>query len=112
TTSLAVIREGVRQTIAVKLTQRPLPESSQRRIAQGSDARPASVREQGPLGVTVRDLDRATAMRQSIPDPMQGVVVVDVDPAGPARLARLRPGHLILEFNRRPVTSAAAFQRA
>ena len=34
---------------------------------------------------------------------MQGVVVVDVDPAGPARLARLRPGQLILEINRRPV---------
>jgi serine protease Do len=110
TTSLDVMREGIRQTIVVKLTERPLPGSSQRRIV--SDARPASVRDQGPLGLTVRDLDRATAMRQSIPDTMQGVVVVDVDPAGPARLARLRPGHLILEINRRPVTSAAAFQRA
>jgi serine protease Do len=50
-------------------------------------------------------------MRQSLPDTLQGVVVVDVDPAGPGRLARLRPGHLILEINRRPVTSAEAFQR-
>ena len=112
TTSLGVIREGVRQTIVVKLTERPLPESSQRRLTSASDARPASARDQGPLGLTVRDLDRATAMRQSIPDTIQGVVVVDVDPAGPGRLARLRPGHLILEINRRPVTSAAAFQRA
>ena len=112
TTSLGVVRDGVRQKIVVKLTERPLPESSHRRALQGSDARPASTRDQGLLGLSVRDLDRAMAMRQSLPDTLQGVVVVDVDPAGPARLARLRPGHLILEFNRRPVTSAAEFERA
>jgi serine protease Do len=111
TTTLGVQRDGAPQKVVVKLTERPLPESS-RRVAPGSDARPASTRDQGPLGLTVRDLDRATAMRQSLPDTMQGVVVVDVDPAGPARLARLRPGHLILEINRRPVTSAGAFQHA
>jgi serine protease Do len=107
---LAWSETGVRQKVVVKLTERPLPESTQRRVAPGSDVRPASARDQGPLGLTVRDLDRATAMRQSLPDTLQGVVVVDVDPAGPARLARLRPGHLILEINRRPVTSAGAFQ--
>jgi len=112
TTTLGVVRDGVRQRVVVKLTERPLPESTQRRVATGSDARPASTRDQGPLGLTVRDLDRATAMRQSLPETLQGVVVVDVDPAGPARLARLRPGHLILEINRRPVTSAGAFQHA
>ena len=112
TTTLGVVRDGVRQKVVVKLTERPLPESTQRRVAPGSDARQASTRDQGPLGLIVRDLDRATAMRQSLPDTLQGVVVVDVDPAGPARLARLRPGHLILEINRRPVMSAGAFQQA
>jgi serine protease Do len=112
TTSLGVVRDGARQKIVVKLTERPLPESSQRRVLASSDARPASARDQGPLGLSVRDIDRAMAMRQSIPDTLHGVVVVDVDPAGPGRLARLRPGHLILEINRRPVTSAAEFQRA
>ncbi len=34
----------------------------------------------------------------------------DVDPAGPARLARLRAGQLILEINRTRVASAAAYQ--
>ena len=112
TTNLGVIRESGRHTVVVKLTERPLPESAGQRAIRSSDARPASTQDLGPLGLRVRDLDRATAMRQSIPDSMQGVVVVDVDPAGPARLVRLRPGHLILEVNRRPVTSVAAFQSA
>jgi S1-C subfamily serine protease len=32
-----------------------------------------------------------------------------VDPAGPARLARIRAGHVVLEVNRRRVTSAEEF---
>jgi len=37
-------------------------------------------------------------------------MVVDVDPAGPARLARIRQGQLILEINRTRVVSAAGYQ--
>ncbi len=112
TSTLDVIRDNGRRTIVVKLTERPLPDSTRHRQERTGDARPAAARELGPLGFTVRDLDRTTAMRQSLPSLLQGVVVVDVDPAGPGRLARLRPGHIILEINRRPVTTAAEFQRA
>jgi S1-C subfamily serine protease len=66
----------------------------------------------GPLGLAARTLDRVTAMRQGIPDAIQGVIVTEVDPAGSARLARVRPGHVILEVNRRPVDSIEAFQAA
>src|SRR6185503_2013035 len=51
TTTLGVVRDGVRQKVVVKLTERPLPESTQRRVATGSDVRPASARDQGPLGL-------------------------------------------------------------
>jgi serine protease Do len=50
--------------------------------------------------------------RQRLPDTIQGLIVVDVDPAGPARLARIRPGLVILEINRRRITSMADFQAA
>lgn len=109
TSSLTIIRDATRRTVVVKLTERPLPDNARPRSARG-DARPASARDHGPLGLTVRDLDRATAMRQLMPEGLQGVMVVDVDAAGPGRLARLRPGHVILEFNRRPVPTASMFQ--
>ncbi len=109
---LRLIRDGHDQILIVKLAERPVRDRQDR--AEPSSPAPERNRsdpDATPLGLTVRDLDRATAMRQSLPDTLQGVVVVDVDPAGPARLARLRPGHLILEINRRPVTSASAFQQ-
>jgi serine protease Do len=104
-----VVREGGRQRVTVKLTERPVPASAQGRMRK-SDARQAAGREQGPLGLTVRDLDPASAFRKALPEAIIGVMVVDVDPAGPARLARVRTGQVILEVNRRPTPTAAAFQ--
>jgi S1-C subfamily serine protease len=62
--------------------------------------------------MTVRDIDSASALRKVLPEGLRGVVVVDVDPAGPARLARLRPGQVVLEVNRRTVTTMASFEAA
>jgi len=60
--------------------------------------------------MTVRDIDDASPLRKNLPDGMRGVVVVEVDPAGPARLARVRPGHVVLEVNRRGIGSMAGFE--
>jgi serine protease Do len=108
-TTLEVVRENGRQSMTVKLTERPVPASAQGRMRK-SDARQATGREQGPLGLTVRDLDPASPFRKALPESIVGVVVVDVDPAGPARLAHVRPGQVILEVNRHPTQTAAAFQ--
>jgi serine protease Do len=110
-TSLEVLRGEERRSVSVKLTERPIPAASQGR-ARRAEARPASGRDQGPLGLTVRELDAASALRRALPDSIQGVVVVDVDAAGPARLARVRPGQIVLELNRRPTRTVAAFQAA
>lgn len=109
TTTLGLLRDGARRAVTVKLTERPLPESTRQATTATDDARPAASRGLGPLGLNVRELDRATAMRQGIPANLLGVVVTDVDPAGPARLVRVRPGQLILEVNRKPLSSVAAF---
>lgn len=111
TVKLGVMRDTERRGLQVKLTERPLPESARPRQAP-SDVRPASGPDFAPLGLTVRDLDRATRMRLQLPDTIAGVVVADVDSAGPARLARIRTGHVILELNRRRISSAAEFRAA
>ena len=103
--ALEVWRDGDARTMSVKLTERPLAETARSRTTRLQNVRPVAAREQGPLGLTVRDLDRATIMRQGLPETIEGVIVMDVDPAGPARLARLRTGHIVLEINRRRVTT-------
>ncbi len=106
---LGLVRDAEVRSLNVKLTERPVRETRGQGSAAESDARPAASREHGLLGLTVRDLDPTIVARQQIPDTLQGVMVVDVDPAGPARLARLRPGQVILEINRTRVISAASF---
>ncbi len=109
-TTLDVWRDGATRSLEVKLTERPPAETARGRTGRGNrQVQPATGREQGLLGFTVRDLDPAIIARQNLPAGIEGVQVVDVDPAGPARLARVRTGHIVLEVNRRRVTSAAEF---
>jgi len=110
-THLRIQRGSERHALQVKLTERPIPASAAGRL-RSTDARQAAAREQGPLGLTVRELDASSALRRAIPETVQGVVVVGVDAAGPARLARLRPGQVVLEVNRLPTLTVAAFQAA
>ena len=108
--TLDVWRDGVGRQVAVKLTERPLPQSTRARTQISREVRPAASSEMGPLGISVKDLDAATMTRQQIPSNMQGVLIVDVDSAGPARLARIRAGHVLLEINRHRVATVAEYQ--
>lgn len=107
---LDVWRDAATFTATVKLTERPLPPTVRAASVPGG-VRPVLSPEQGPLGVTVRELDAATITRFALPDTLKGVQVLDVDTAGPARQARVRRGHIIIELNRQKVTSVADFQR-
>jgi serine protease Do len=105
-------RDGTTRDVQVKLRDRPLPEAVRRRTPAGAglaESRPAPG-DRAPLGLAVRELDRATMERLRIPDSVQGVLVTEVDPAGPARLTGIRTNQILLEINRRPVTSVAAYR--
>ncbi|HEY7474943.1 MAG TPA: trypsin-like peptidase domain-containing protein [Vicinamibacterales bacterium] len=107
---LEIWRDGGGRQVSVKLTERPLPQSARPRSQVAQQVRSAAGQDMGPLGISVKDLDAATMARQGIPSSLQGVLVVDVDSAGPARLARLRAGHVLLEINRHRVATVAEFQ--
>jgi serine protease Do len=107
--SLEVWREGEVRVLPIQLRDRPLAPDILRRTRPEADIRPAAD-EKTPLGISVRDLDTAYADRLRIPETIQGVVIVEIDPASPARLAQLRTNQVILEINRRRVTSEADFR--
>jgi serine protease Do len=107
-----IVREGRRQSLNVKLAERPL-RGEELDPAAGLDqpARPARQAEpQPPLGVSVREFDRAFVGRQEIPEAVQGVIVARVDPTGAAHQV-LRRGLVIMEINRRAVTTVAEYDR-
>ncbi|MCR4374572.1 MAG: trypsin-like peptidase domain-containing protein [Acidobacteria bacterium] len=105
-----VWRDGTKRSVSLKLTERPLPATVRPPSTTGG-VRPVLSPEQGPLGLTVRDLDAATTKRFTLPDGMTGVMIIDVDSAGPARQARVRRGQVVLEINRTKIGSVADFQR-
>ncbi len=110
--TLRLWRDGTTRQVQVKLRDRPLPDAVRRRTPRGDglgDATPAS-RAHAPLGLLVRDLDAMTIARLKLPGVIQGVLITDVDPAGPARLTGIRANQILVEINRRAVTSEAAYR--
>jgi len=108
---LDILRDGRRQTMQVKLTERPLRDGP-RDVTPAAPRRPVTPVPADPaLGLTVRDLDQGFAHRMELPSSVQGIVVVRVDPAGPAFVPAMRRGFVIMEINRQPVRSVADFQR-
>ena len=109
TTRLDVLRDGRRETTTVKLTERPLPDPG--------EGTPTPARSDGSapgepgLGLVVHEMDAGFARRLEIPSSVHGVVVVRVDPAGPAFVPAMRRGFVIMEVNRQPVRSVAEFER-
>ena len=62
-------------------------------------------RDTWPLGITVRNIDEATAKRVRLPEGLAGVMIMDVDTTGPARQARIRRGQIVLEINRQKIST-------
>jgi serine protease Do len=113
TTKLEVVREGRRQTMSVKLAERPSRgEEFDKTPGLIAPARPGPRPNdtQLPLGVAVRELDRGFVGRLEIPDTVQGVIVSRVDPTGAAHQV-LRRGFVIMEVNRKPTPTVAEYQR-
>jgi serine protease Do len=110
---LEIVREGRRQPLLVKLAERPLrgEDADQSGDADRQGARPSARTDAPlPLGVAVRELDRAFVGRQEIPESVQGVLVARVDPTGAAHQV-LRRGFVIVEINRKPTPTVADYER-
>jgi serine protease Do len=110
---LGIFRDGHRQSVAVKLAERPTrgDEPGAGAVANRPPAPAPEPGDEQRLGLVVRELDRKFIGRLEIPDGVQGVVIASVDPTGPGFQALLRRGFVIMEINRRPVRTVADFER-
>jgi serine protease Do len=110
---LGVLRDIRRLTLPVKLAERPVRDDVENPGSIDSRTRPRAPEPPPalPLGLLVRELDRAFVGRHEVPDSLQGVVVSRADPAGAAFSALIRRGFVIMEINRKPIRSVADYQR-
>jgi serine protease Do len=93
--SLTVLRDGREKEIDVKLAKRPDTEPTMARGEARSD----------DLGLKVREIDPEIAERLGLDENTKGVVVTGVNPDSKAAEADIRQGDVVIEINRKPVTS-------
>src|SRR5216684_447800 len=100
--SLGIIRNGAPQTVHVKVGE------YKKNAEVASDGDAASP-QKGKLGLAVAELTSDVRQQLHIPSQVNGVAVQSVRPASPAEDAGLTAGDVILEVDRKPVTSAEQF---
>jgi serine protease Do len=106
---LQVVRDGRTQAVTVRLGERPSRQAG-RTLDEADPVRPSS-NSAIPLGLNVRDVDSATSRRLRLPSGVSGVVVTRVDPLSSSHDAGMQRDQIIMEINRRPITSADAYNR-
>jgi serine protease Do len=104
---LGILRNGQSQTVTVKVGEFQKPG------AQMADASSNGAQgNTGKLGLAVDDLNADARQQLNLPSDVKGAAIANVRPGSPADDAGLRPGDIVLEVNRNPVTSAEQFVSA
>jgi len=104
--TLTITRDNREQQVRVTLTELPASGGS----PAGDDGGGPS--DTGKLGIGVEPLTPELASRLNLPAGAQGLVVTDVDEAGPAAAAGVQEGDVVVEVNRQPVRSVTDLQAA
>jgi Do/DeqQ family serine protease len=100
--TLSVVRDGQEKTLTATLDELP---------SQTADATPVEGNEgRGGAGLSVQPLTPELARRLGT-DATEGIVVMNVDPSGPAADAGFRQGDVIQEVGGKKVDSVASLRR-
>jgi serine protease Do len=113
TVRLGLLRDGRAETLSVKLAERLASTLAGNMVQtpRSPDAAIAPRADQGFLGLTVRDLDAIAFNSLDLPKDIRGVVIMRVEPMSASFDADLRRNTVILEINRKAITSTADYRR-
>ncbi len=102
--TLTILRDGKKKNLPITLGELPDDFGGQQRLEE----------DDGILGgMTVAPLNDLTREKFEINKRVKkGVAITKVEPGGTAEQAGLRPGDVILEINRRNISSVADFKKA
>lgn len=99
-----VVRDGKNRTLQVAVGERPDPAAAARRLPKREHRGSQAPHD---LGFAVSDMNANLRKDFDIPEDVKKPVVVDIDRGAAAAQAGLLPGDVILDVNRREVSSSA-----
>ncbi|MBM7115328.1 trypsin-like peptidase domain-containing protein [Archangium primigenium] len=103
TSTVELYRDGKKQTVKVQLGTRPDIERVGERSRKGEDSDAQSSKAR--VGLSLSNVDPRMAQRAGL-KASQGALITEVQPGSPAERAELEPGMVVVEADRKPVTSA------
>jgi serine protease Do len=102
---LSILRDGKEVELTATLDEFELADSDRQGREQEPSDGPAPQNQSGKLGLSLEPLNAQTARRYGLEGETEGLVVTSVEQDGPAAEAGIAQGDVILEVNRRPVSS-------
>jgi serine protease Do len=107
--NLKVARNGESLSVPVTLGEFNLEAENK----GGGEGAAPNAGEKGALhGVSIQALSSDLRQQLQVPEGTQGVVITDVDPDSPASAAGLQQGDIIVQVDRKPVTTVPDFNTA
>jgi len=109
TVPVKVLRNKQERTLSVTVEQLDLDAENQtQQKRRNNNQKDDSNETQGSgFGLTLSNLTPQVARRLQLPSGRSGALISDIDPDGPAAQSGVRPGDVILQVNRKPVSNAA-----
>lgn len=101
-----VLRDGKLRSINVTLAELPTQRTLSGMLRPGESPEKEATEPETLEGVEVGDLDGKARREYGISNHVRGALVTKVDPNSNAFTAGLRPGDVLLELERKPVTNA------
>ncbi len=111
---LSILRDGSPLELSATLEEFDTDENAKNNDPKGGDGDDPTKQQgqNGKLGLSLQPLTDDMARQLKVPGGTEGLVVTDVDPSGVAADAGIVRGDVVMEINRKPVSTVDAVQSA
>ena len=106
TVPVKVLRDKVEKRLSLTIDELNLDAETARASRDTNEPEPEEQAGEG-FGMTVGSLTQEMARRLRLPSGTEGVIITDVEAGSPAQRGGLARGDVLLQVNRRPVTTVA-----